>query len=183
MTTEDPDLIEHLTSEHRQVEQMWADLRSAHAAGSAGQKDLGQELVKALSQHDALELQLLYPALERAGEAGMSDHGKAEHREVRRLLDEVDGKDPADEEVFATFSEIVMSVDSHVADEESNMFPKLRAALSSEELLELGRKSEVAEAVAPTHPHPTTPDGKVGATVVGGMAGLVDKARDKITGR
>ena len=183
MASDDQDLIEHLTSEHRQLEQMWAELQEAHAAGAPGQKDLGREIVKALSQHDALELQLLYPALERLGDSEMSNHGKEEHAEVRRLLDEVDGKDPTEQSIFAAFSEIIRNVDAHVADEEGTMFPKLRAGLSRDELLDLGRKSEKAEAVAPTHPHPTTPDGKVGATVVGGMAGVVDKARDKLTGR
>lgn len=114
----------------------------------------------------------------------MSDHGKEEHAEIRRLLDEVDGKDPAEQSIFAAFGEIIVNVDSHVADEEGTMFPKLRAGLSREELLDLGRKSEEkAEAVAPTHPHPTTPGGKVGATVVGGMAGVFNKARDRLTGR
>jgi hemerythrin superfamily protein len=183
MASEGQDLIEHLTSEHRQVEQMWAQLQEAHAAGAATQQDLGQEIVKALTQHDALELQLLYPALARAGEDEMAEHGKEEHTEIRRLLNEVDGKDPADEGVFSTFEQILLSVDAHVADEEENMFPRLRAGLSSDELIDLGKKSEQAEKVAPTHPHPTTPDGKVGATVVGGAAGLVDKARDALKGR
>lgn len=180
---EDRDLIEHLTSEHRQVEQTWAQLQEAHAAGAATQQDLGQEIVRMLSQHDALELQLLYPALERIGEEGMSGHGKEEHAEVRRLLNEVDGKDPADEGVFSTFEQIMLSVDSHVAEEEEAMFPLLRSGMSSDELIDLGKKSEQAENMAPTHPHPTTPDGKVGATVVGGAAGLVDKARDALKGR
>jgi hemerythrin superfamily protein len=183
MATDDPDLIEHLTSEHRQVEQMWSELQQAHASRASGQEELGREIVKALSQHDALELQLLYPALERVGDAGMSEHGKEEHAEIRRLLDDVDGKDPADEGIFGVFTEIMADVDAHVADEEASMFPRLRAGLSAEELLDLGRRSEKAEALAPTHPHPTTPDGKVGATVVGGMAGMVDKARDKVSGR
>ena len=182
-TGEDRDLIEHLTSEHRQVEQMWAELQEAHATGGPTQEELGRQIVKALSQHDALELQLLYPALARAGREELAEHAKEEHAEVRRLLNEVDGKDPVDEAVFTKLAEILTNVDAHVAEEEGTMFPYLRANLSSQELIDLGRRSEQAEKLAPTHPHPTTPDGKVGATVAGGMAGLVDKAKDAIKGR
>lgn len=162
-SSEGRDVVEHLTAEHRQVEQMWSDLRQAHQAGAANQQDLGQEIVRALSQHDALELQLLYPALRRAGQQEMADRGKKEHAEIRRLLDEIDGKDPADEAVFSTFVRILADVDAHVAHEERVMFPLLRAGLSSEELIDLDEWSEEAEELAPTHP--TTPDGKIGATV------------------
>lgn len=182
-SSEGRDIVEHLTAEHRQVEQMWSDLQQAHQAGVANQQDLGQEIVRALSQHDALELQLLYPALSRAGQQELAEGAKEEHAAIRRLLNEVDGKDPADETVFRTFVQILTDVDSHVAQEEQVMFPLLRAGLPTEELIDLGEKSEKAEKLAPTHPHPTTPDGKVGATVAGAAAGLVDKARDALKGR
>ena len=84
----------------------------------------------------------------------MADHAREEHKEIRRLLDEVDGRDPADEAVFATFTEILTNVVAHVAEEEAAMFPKLRASLSAEELEQLGKRSEQAEKVAPTHPTP-----------------------------
>lgn len=172
------DLIEHLTSEHRQVEQLRARLRAAHSAGAPDQEDLGRQIVSALSSHDARELQLLYPALDRAGRQGLAERGKEEHAEIRRLLSEVDGEDPADEAVYGTFSRILASVDAHVAEEEQVLFPLLRATLSPGDLIDLGERSEKAEELAPTHPHPSTPDGRVGAA-----AGLVDRARDALKGR
>lgn len=180
-TSEGRDIIEHLTSEHRQVEQMWAELEQAHASGAPNQQDIGQEIVRALSQHDALELQLLYPALSRTGQSELADGAKDEHAEIRRLLNEVDGKDPADDGVYATFVEMRSEVDRHVAQEEQVLFPLLRGGLTSDELIDLGETSEKAEKLAPTHP--TTPDGRAGATVAGAAAGLVDRARDALERR
>ncbi|HLH47611.1 MAG TPA: hypothetical protein VKV25_10650, partial [Acidimicrobiales bacterium] len=55
--------------------------------------------------------------------------------------------------------------------------------LSHEELQELGEQIERAKAAAPTHPHPQSPNTGAGATIAGAAAGLMDKAKDAITGR
>lgn len=55
--------------------------------------------------------------------------------------------------------------------------PRLRAGPSSDELIDRGKKSEQTQKLAPSHAHPTTPDGKVGAHRGGRAAGLVDETR------
>ena len=178
----DRDIIEHLTDEHREVEAMWEQLQQLHAASSPDAAEVARKIVKALTSHDAIELQLLYPALNRAGATELSDHGKDEHTEIRRLLADVDGKDPLDATTWTTLDTIIRKVKAHVEEEETVMFPKLRAAMDQQQLIELGKASEAAEALAPTHPHRATPSGGIGAAVVGSVAGVADRVRDAVTG-
>lgn len=183
MTGAKADIIEHLTSEHRQVEQLWSQLQVAHTHGDRVQADLGQEIVRMLSQHDAIELQVLYPEVRKALADGdnLAEHSLDEHQVIRDLLSEVDGKDPGDAEVFATFGNILVRVQEHVREEEGTLFPLLRANCSEEQLMNLGEMLDKAEKIAPTHPHPHTPDSKLGATVAGAAASMVDKVRDAVS--
>jgi len=186
MTGAAADMIELLTRQHREVDQLWTRLKEAHTAHAKVQIELATDIVQRLSQHDALETQLLYPELRKASPdqgKSLSDHSLDEHKQVRELLTQVDGRDPADESVFNTFMECVSAVMHHVQEEEQQIFPLLRQKCGEERLMELGMQMEAMLPVAPTHPHPHTPDGKLGAAVAGAAAGLVDKARDALKGR
>jgi hemerythrin superfamily protein len=173
------DAIELLVSQHREVEQLWSQLQTAERDRAEVRHDLARRIVEDLSRHDAIETQLLYPAVRKVpGGDQLADHSLDEHQRVREMLKDVDGEDPADPKVFARFSECVQAVLQHVEEEEHQIFPKLREVLGQEELSELGGKMEIAWAVAPTHPHPSTPNNPIGAAVAGTVAGVVDRARD-----
>lgn len=177
------DAIELLTGQHREVEQIWTQLQAAHASGSDVQHQLAEEIIALLSQHDAIETQFLYPELRSAGGGRgqqLSDHSLEEHQQVRELLSAVDGKDVSDESVYSTLARCVASVTEHVSEEEQQIFPLLRQSSSPERLKDLGQEMTAALKMAPTHPHPTTPNSKVGATVAGAVTGVMDKARDAI---
>jgi hypothetical protein len=46
----------------------------------------------------------------------------------------------------------------HVKDEESEQFPQIRAQVPAEKLVALAGKVESAKKLAPTRPHPSTPN-------------------------
>lgn len=184
MTGARADAIELLTEQHREVEQLWRQLEAAHPNGGDIETVLGQELVEKLSRHDAVETQLLYPELrDTGGDAGkeLAEHSLEEHKKVRDLLSEVDGKDFRDDKVFATMRECIETVAHHVEEEEGRIFPMLRQVCDEPRLMELGEKMEKAFQLAPTHPHPHTPDSKIGATVAGAVSSVVDRARDAVS--
>jgi hemerythrin superfamily protein len=178
------DAIELLTAQHRDVEQLWSQAQAAHGNGDHQlAQDLANRIIGMLSQHDAIETMELYPALRKAGEQGdaMADHALEDHQEVRELLAAADGKDVSDDTVWSSLTQALTSVEAHVKEEEGQMFPALRT-LGQERLTELGDLMQKAMKMAPTHPHPSTPSSGIGATVVGAVAGAVDRARDAITG-
>ena len=71
----------------------------------------------------------------------------------------------------------------HMADEEGDQFPQLRAQVPRDELVEIGRKVETAKKLAPTRPHPMAPNNQLFHKLVGPGVGLVDRLRDKLTDR
>jgi hypothetical protein len=74
-------------------------------------------------------------------------------------------------------------VRADIKDEEEDLFPQLREHTTPEQLLELGGKIQSAKKLAPTRPHPSTPDTPPLKKVLGTGAGLVDRIRDKLTHR
>jgi hemerythrin superfamily protein len=177
-----PDAIELLSSHHREVERIWTQLEAADR-GSDVARQLTTDIVKLLSQHDAVETQLLYPAVrEVPGGDELADHSLEEHQRVRELLKEVDRGDVGDEGTFGRLVEAIQSVMGHVQEEEGVLFPRMRETLDADQLVALGTKMAEAMATAPTHPHPTTPNNPVGAAVAGAVTGVVDRARDAMRG-
>ena len=67
--------------------------------------------------------------------------------------------------------------------EETDLFPRLQAACSEQELAELGAKVQQAKEMAPTRPHPSAPDTPPMNKVLGPPMGLVDRMRDALSGR
>ncbi len=145
------DLLEHLSFEHRQIERLWSELQLAHLRhldtehrpgaryGGGGQHELSRRIVTALAEHDAVELQLLYPVVGRVVGEELAEHALADHEEIRLLLDRVDGADPTDEHVFQTFTSIMKRVFAHIEEEERIAFPMLRAVLTDKEMADLGQ--------------------------------------------
>lgn len=170
------DAIEVLEADHREVEALFERVQ----ASSAGQDDAVADIVRELSIHDAIERELLYPVVRDRipsdGE-GMAWHSLDEHEETAELLSQIESTDDAPQRDML-LRRLTTSVNDHVTEEENEIFPKLRQAMSQEELVELGSKLEGAKGRAPTHPHPHAPRSGIGAKVGGAAAAAMDRARD-----
>lgn len=178
------DVIAELMSDHREIEAMFDDIQSA-PPGDAERKRLIDEVTIELVRHAVAEEQHLYPAVrEHVPEGGtLADKELGDHARVERILKTLEDReaDAADfnEPVLALINE----VKAHVLDEEERLFVLLREACSSEALRELGEKVRQAKQSAPTRPHPGAPDTPPLNKLLDRGAGLVDRARDAITGR
>lgn len=176
------DAIELLTSQHREVDQLWSQLQAGGGASSGLAAEHTRRIVKLLSQHDAIETMFLYPAVRDAGGDALAGHSLEEHQRVRELLKAVDKGDATDPATFSVLQQAIEAVQAHVEEEEGEIFPLLQANLDQAQLMALGEKLEAGMKTAPTHPHPTTPNNPVGAAVAGAVTGIVDRARDAIAG-
>jgi hemerythrin superfamily protein len=166
--------IDLLMTDHREVESLFSKAQ----AGAIG-NDVVEKIVRELSIHDAVERELLYPLVrEKIPSEGerLAEHSLDEHEKVARLLADIEKSD--DVERRQLLNEVVTGVKAHVGEEESLIFPKLRAVCSETELTELGARVEDAKKRAPTHPHPHAPRSGVGSKVAGLAAGVMDKIRD-----
>ena len=177
------DAITLLKQDHRTVEALFRRYES----GPQGQEkqDVVHEIIRELSVHAAIEEQVLYPAVRRAFPKGedLAEEGIDEHQEVKETLSDLDGMDPSEPGFDPKVRSLIGDVRHHVEEEEGEMFPKLAQALSSDRLDEMGSAMEGAKRMAPTRPHPLAPSTPPGNIVAGPVAGVVDRARDAVTGR
>jgi hemerythrin superfamily protein len=79
-------------------------------------------------------------------------------------------------------TELRDAVLDHAEHEEHDEFKRLGEQLSSEELENMGRAAELAEAIAPTRPHVGV-ESQLANLVAGPFAAMLDRARDAIIGK
>lgn len=174
------DAIAVLTADHKEVEKNFKDFERAGDRAFATKGKLVDAIIEALSVHAVIEELVFYPAARRAGtdSTDMVLESLEEHHIVKWVLSELAGMEPTDERFDAKVTVLIENVRHHVHEEEQDLFPKIQAALSDEHLAELGDQLEAAKKVAPTRPHPRSPDTPPGNLFAGLIAGSVDWARD-----
>ncbi|WP_042366414.1 hemerythrin domain-containing protein [Streptacidiphilus neutrinimicus] len=177
-------VIDELLVDHREVEEMF-DRFNALPPGHPGRKDIADEFTIELVRHSVAEEMHLYPAVREhvAGGDQLADREIADHARVEELLKKLEDLDIHQPEFDATAAQLMTEVSAHVADEEENLFPALAAACTGPELAELGDKVRSAKDKAPTRPHPSAPDTPPMNKILAPGAGLVDRARDLLSGR
>jgi len=173
-----------LTTDHREVEALFAELERP-GLDSQRRRDLADDMTMELVRHAVAEEEYLYPAVREHlpdGDA-LADKELQDHAEVERTLNELDGLDADDPRFDELLTSLMSSVRQHVADEENRLLPRLTQACSSEQLVDLGGKIEMAKKAAPTRPHPSAPDRPPLNKLLGPGTSLVDRIRDALSGR
>ncbi|WEO99966.1 hemerythrin domain-containing protein [Streptomyces sp. FXJ1.172] len=176
-------VLEELVTDHREVEEIFGRMETM----TRGQelRDLVDEVTIELVRHSVAEEEHLYPAVREHVDGGdrLADKEIADHGRVEKLLKQLEKTDADDPQMGPLLLQLMDEVTAHIQDEENNLFPMLRQACSSEVLDELGDKIRRAKAMAPTRPHPSAPDTPPANKLLAPGAGLVDRARDFVTGR
>lgn len=176
------DVITLLTTDHREVDSLFERVLTGGLTGD-GLVDAVNSIIHDLSVHASAEEVVLYPAIrdELADGERLADEAIEEHSRVEKALKELDGRDPAEEDVALLVARIAAEVRHHVEEEEGDLFERMRVEMSAERLDELGERLERAKAVVPTRPHPSAPDTPPGNLLVGPPTGLIDRLRDAIS--
>ena len=178
-----PDAISVLTADHRTVEALFKRFEKTTDRAVSTRADLVARMLRELSIHAAIEEQLFYPRLRIAGEKLKDEvlEGLEEHHVVKELLAEIEKMTPQNERFEAKVTVLMENVRHHIEEEEKDMFPRARRALSGEELVAIGDGLEALKRMAPTRPHPHAPDEPPANLANLGVAGL-DRARDTADG-
>jgi hypothetical protein len=127
----------------------------------------------------------MYPAAREALPDGdkVADHELEEHAEAEKVMKQLDGLDPTDPRFDELVGTLMSDIRHHIAEEESDLLPKLQEACSTEQLRDLGEKVTRAKKMAPTRPHPSAPDTPPANKILGPGTALVDRMRDALSGR
>jgi hemerythrin-like domain-containing protein len=130
------DAFKLLKADHRKVDELFKQLERTN-----GKQKLTvfEQIKMELDLHAHIEEKIFYPALEDAAETrDIVLEAYEEHKQVKTLLRELSRARNADEDWEAKAKVLQENVEHHVQEEENELFKQANAALSDEEVLELG---------------------------------------------
>lgn len=175
-----PGDIDHLIADdHAVVERQFQHLE----AGRGNRRVLVDQIAFELAIHADAEERVLYPAMVEAGEKQEAQEGRDEHQEAKDLLVTLDNTDPGEPQFEQALTALMADIRHHVTEEENEVLPQFRQAVGAEKMAELGKEFLAAKRSAPTYAHPSAPSSGIGHTLLDPGAALVDKVRDKASGR
>ena len=187
MAGEQRDVIEILEHDHREVEQMFAELETLRGAateeGKSRRKELTEQVTIELVRHSVAEEVLVYPQVEDKVSAEEAEHARKEHAEAEETLQRLEKLDADDPGFDGELAALMAEIRHHISDEEGEMFAHMRQVIEHDELRKLGGRVEAFKKVAPTRPHPNVPNEPLPRLAAGPAASLFDRMRDLATGR
>lgn len=179
----EPDVVDILTADHREMMELIGQIEGA--VDAQRRRDLADTVTAEIMRHAVAEEMFVYPAVEEHVPDGAAEveHDKREHDEIVALLKQLEDADASEPRFLEVVRELEGQLRHHANDEETDQFPVLRAHIPREKLVALAAKVENAKKVAPTRPHPHAPHSELFHKTVGPGVGMVDRLRDKLTGR
>lgn len=175
-----PDAIELIVADHRTVEDLFT--RYEGTTDPQERTEIVHEVIHELAVHGEVEELVFYPRLRAAvaGGDGLAEEAIHEHVEMKETLNALDGMTADDDEFDTRMRELMGEVRHHVQEEENDILPKVRDAVSEQDLRDMGEAMERAKSMVPTRPHPKAPTGALGKLATGAPVGLIDRVRDGI---
>src|SRR5919205_713285 len=157
------DVIEFLLNQHQQVRGLLDDVLAASGEERQQYFDTVREM---LARHETAEEMIVRPLTRKApGGEDVAEHRMHEENEAKEVLADLEKMDVSSAEFTTKFEE----------------FPLLRQNTDPEALVKARDRVKRAEAMAPTHPHPSAKS-TAANYVAGPFAAMLDRARDAFSG-
>lgn len=119
-----PDAILLLEQDHREVEACFAAYQEF--TDETVKQPLRDKICMLLKAHMLVEEQIFYPRAQTAtGDGGMVEHAIEEHTKAKQLINEIE-TGSVESEVDALVEALRKAIEEHVAEEETELFPKVR---------------------------------------------------------
>lgn len=145
------DAINLLTNDHRTVDSMFDQYQQTDDASE--RRQLVDTMIRELSIHAAIEEQELYPVMRQAMDDGEQiEEAAHEHAMAKAVLATLAQLQPDDASFDELVGQLISDVRHHVEEEENDLLPRLRNAVSDDELEQLGDRLDKAKRSAPTEP-------------------------------
>jgi hemerythrin superfamily protein len=177
------DVVDELTNDHHEVLELLERISATRDAKE--RRDMADTAIAEVVRHSVAEEMYVYPAMTDALDHGGDtvEHDKEEHAKLEQIMKDLEGVDGDDPRFDVLVGDMTRALRHHAQDEETEQFPRMRERIPQETLLELRRKVEAAKKIAPTRPHPGAPNDEMFHKLAGPGVGLVDRLRDRLTGR
>jgi len=178
-TTKNETVTEFLRRQHAEVRSMFAELESAQGENRTQVFDCLRAL---LAVHETAEEEVVHPAARKAGGEAVVEARLKEEDEAKKVLSELEKLGPDGDGFDQQLAQFKSAVEAHATAEEQELFPILESKLDEETRAAMTKKLQMAEKIAPTHPHPHAPESAVGNMVLGPFVAMADKVRDALSG-
>jgi Hemerythrin HHE cation binding domain len=184
-----PDVFEVLGTAHRETEQMLDRMQAMMATPAELRQEggsLADKLISAASQHEAAEEQYFWPAVKEkiiSNGNALAAGGIEQETEAKKVLAELDGMASDDPQFIPLMTQFAHAARAHIAYEEQQVWPGLKAVLTAEEADALGAKLASGTQAGPTRPHPHAPPSPAVLKAAGPAVAAADKLRDYLSGR
>lgn len=131
------DAIALLKADHEKVSDLFEDFEKTHS--DAKKKSIVAEICTALTVHAQIEEEIFYPEVQAAlKDKELVPEATVEHAVLKDLVAQLEGVEPEGEMYDARVKVLSEYVKHHVKEEQSELFPKVKA--SSLDLAELGSR-------------------------------------------
>jgi hemerythrin superfamily protein len=175
----DGDVIRVLLEQHARIRELFTDVKSAMGGHKRQAFD---ELRALLAVHETAEEMVLRPISKGAAGEAVVDARNKEEEEATKVLKDLERMDVASDLFGRKIAMLETMVLQHAENEENQEFPQVLAQGDPEMRQSMGKALKGAEAIAPTHAHPSTAGESAAAhMVIGPFMSLVDRARDAIS--
>ncbi len=133
--------LDMLRSDHAAIRKLLAAIDPTPPRGVMTRVRLFTQLRTRFDHHRLVEEELLYPVLERRDRLPeQAADGRREHAEIEHLMAELSAVAFDDEAWRRRYGTLRPRIDRHLDDAESQLFGRIREALSERELDQLGRR-------------------------------------------
>lgn len=177
--THTKDIVSFVLDQHEEVKRLFTAVDSS--TGDA-RHEAFQCLVRLLAVHETAEEEVLWPTVRSVLPEGetLVEERKREEDEAKRVLSDLEKLGPDAAGFAPMFSTFKQAVVRHANAEQQQILEPLRAKLDPERAETMARVFAAAEAMAPTHPHPHSPESALGNVIVGPFVAIADRVRDAI---
>jgi hemerythrin superfamily protein len=174
---EDEDIIAFLHRQHDEIRRLFEELTTARGDD---RKDLFYRLLRLLAVHETAEEEVVHPVVSSLAEGEPVVRARlGEERRAKELLTTLESIGPDAEGFDTLLDQLREDVLAHAEHEEREEFPLLRKEYHADRLRAMAATARVAEAVAPTRPHPGV-ESATANLLLGPPVAIMDRARDAI---
>jgi len=175
------DVVSFLKRQHEQIKTLFNEVTSASGDDKAR---AFYALRRLLAVHETAEEEIVHPAARRTltNGAAIVDERLREENEAKKALTELESVPIGAPDFDVKLRVLATAVIAHAEAEEQNEFAPLASKLDPTRLERMRKAAELAEAIAPTRPHPGI-ESSIANMLVGPFASMMDRARDALTGK
>jgi hemerythrin superfamily protein len=148
------DAIVLLKADHKEIKSVFARYAKTGPNAVTAKAELVSRIIELLTVHTFIENEIMYPQVRQLLPELTDDvlESYEEHHVADVLVSELFAMNPDHERFDAKTTVLIENVTHHIAEEEQEWFPKVRAGLGRKQLSELGEQLLEAKKRAPRSP-------------------------------